>query len=199
MSAGRQNLELDSRGRKRARGTASYRLIYNLFYQLYGVVDLRVHDAISIYEGTDTMKTLYTIGYTQKSAEKFFSLLKANGIQKVIDIRLYNNTQLAGFTKQDSLQYFLKELLGIEYRYIPSMAPSKDIFNDSKKNGLQWQDYELRFNRLIINRRIERLISESEIDHACLLCCEPTAINCHRRLVAEYLQQNFDGVEVIHI
>ena len=145
------------------------------------------------------MKKLFTTGYTQKSAEKFFSLLKANGIQKVIDIRLYNNTQLAGFTKQDSLQYFLKELLGIEYRYIPSMAPSKEIFNDSKKHGLLWKDYEFRFNRLIRDRAIQHMIEDYQIDHTCLLCCEAEATNCHRRLVAEYLQKHFDDIEIIHI
>ncbi len=79
------------------------------------------------------------------------------------------------------------------------MAPSKDIFNDSKKNGLQWKDYELRFNRLIKYRNIERLVYESEIDHTCLLCCEPEPSNCHRRLVAEYLQKHFDDIEIIHI
>jgi uncharacterized protein (UPF0335 family) len=102
------------------------------------------------------MKKLYTIGYTQKSAENFFSLLKANGIERVLDIRLYNNTQLSGFTKKDSLRYFLKEIPKIDYRHIPLMAPSKDIFDDSKKNGLEWKDYEIRFKRLINDRRIDR-------------------------------------------
>ncbi len=162
-------------------------------------MDLEIHAPFLFNKGIITMKKLYTMGYTQKSAEKFFSLLETNGIQRLIDIRLYNNTQLAGFSKKDSLRYFLKEILDIDYRHIPSMAPSKDIFNDSKKNGLEWQDYELRFNRLINNRRIEWLISENEIDHACLLCCEPKPTNCHRRLVAEYLQQHFGDVEIIHL
>jgi len=145
------------------------------------------------------MKKLYTLGYTQKPAEKFFGLLKANGIQRLIDIRLSNNTQLSGFTKKDSLQYFLKELLKISYRHIPMMAPSKGLFDDFKKNGLEWENYEIRFNWLIDYRKIERLICENDIDHTCLLCCEPEATNCHRRLVAEYLQQHFDGIEIIHI
>jgi len=145
------------------------------------------------------MKKIYTIGYTQKTAEQFFNLLEANDIERLIDIRLYNNSQLAGFTKQDSLQYFLDELLNIDYCQIPLMAPSKGIFSDSKKNGLQWKDYELRFNKLIKYRKIEQLVYENEIDHACLLCCEPKAANCHRRLVAEYLQKHFGDIEIIHI
>ncbi|MFH2060466.1 MAG: DUF488 domain-containing protein [Pseudomonadota bacterium] len=145
------------------------------------------------------MKKLYTIGYTQKTAEEFFGLLKANEIQQLFDIRLYNNTQLAGFTKQDSLEYFLWELLKIGYRCFPLMAPSKELFDDSKKNGLPWKDYELRFNRLIRDRAIEHMIEEYQIDHTCLLCCEPEATNCHRRLVAEYLQKHFDDIEIIHI
>ncbi|MBA3010022.1 MAG: DUF488 domain-containing protein [Proteobacteria bacterium] len=144
------------------------------------------------------MKKLYTIGYTQKTAEEFFGLLKANEIQELFDIRLYNNTQLAGF-KQDNLEYFLYELLGVGYRCFPLMAPSKELFTDSKKNGLPWEEYELRFNRLIKNRAIEHMIEEYQIDHTCLLCCEPEATNCHRRLVAEYLQQHFGDIEIIHI
>lgn len=145
------------------------------------------------------MKKLYTIGYTQKTAEEFFGLLKANEIQLLLDIRLYNNTQLAGFTKQDNLKYFLYELLGVYYRHFPLMAPSKEIFNDNKKHGLPWKDYEFRFNRVIRNRAIQHMIEEYQIDHTCLLCCEPKPTNCHRRLVAEYLQQHFDDIEIIHI
>jgi len=150
-------------------------------------------------KGIITMKKLYTIGYTQKSAEEFFSLLDVNGIQMILDIRLYNNSQLAGFTKQDSLQYFLEELLGVAYRCSSLMAPSKELFNDNRKNGLSWKDYEFRFNQIIRNRAIQHMIEEYQIDHTCLLCCEPEATNCHRRLVAEYLQRHFDGIEIIHI
>jgi uncharacterized protein (DUF488 family) len=145
------------------------------------------------------MKKLYTMGYTQKPAKKFFNLIDKYEIKRIIDIRLHNNTQLAGFTKQNNLKYFLKRLSDCDYCHIPLMAPSKDIFDDSKKNGLEWKEYASRFNKLINQRKIEQLINEDDIDGACLLCCEPEATNCHRSLVAEYLQKYFGDIQIIHI
>ena len=145
------------------------------------------------------IQKLYTMGYTQKTAEKLFNLLSEHEIKRLMDIRLHNNTQLAGFTKQNNFKYFIERLSDIEYRHIPLMAPSKDIFDDYMKNGLEWEGYELRFKRLIDQRKIEQLINEDEIDGACMLCCEPEATNCHRRLVAEYLQNYFKNIEIIHL
>ena len=145
------------------------------------------------------MKNLYTMGYTQKTAETFFNLINYKGIKRLVDIRLHPNTQLAGFTKQSNLQYFLKRLCGCDYIHVPAMAPSKGLFDDYKKNGLEWCDYECRFNDLIGQRKIERLINENEIDDACLLCCEPEATNCHRRLVAEHFQNTFNDILICHL
>lgn len=145
------------------------------------------------------MKKLNTMGYEKKQPKEFFDLINAHGIKRVIDIRLYNNSQLSGFTKQNNLKYFLKELLDVDYIHIPLMAPSKKIFNDHKNNGLAWKDYERRFKRLINHRKIERLIDQRDIDGACLLCYESEATNCHRRLVAEYLQSHYSDIEIIHL
>jgi len=145
------------------------------------------------------MKKLYTIGFTQKSAENFINLIKESGAKRIIDIRLHANTQLAGFAKQNNLEYFLKELSNCNYCHIPLMAPSKEIFDDYKKHGLEWHEYERRFKKLINQRKIEWLIDQKDIDGACLLCCEAEATNCHRRLVAEHLQQYFGDIEIIHL
>jgi uncharacterized protein (DUF488 family) len=145
------------------------------------------------------MKKLFTMGFKEKTAETFFDLINNAGIKRLMDIRLHPNTQLAGFCKQNNLEYFLKELLNIDYRHIPLMAPSKDIFNDYRNNGLEWKDYERRFNILINQRKVEQLIEENEIDRSCLLCLEVEAVNCHRRLVAEYLQKYFEDIEIIHL
>jgi uncharacterized protein (DUF488 family) len=145
------------------------------------------------------MKKLYTMGYTQKTAETFFNLVNNAGIKRLVDIRLHNNSQLTGFTKQNNLKYFLERLSDCDYCHIPLMAPSKDIFDDYMKNGLEWKDYERRFKELIGQRKIEQMINEDEIDGACLLCCEPEATNCHRRLVAEYLQSHYRDIEIIHL
>jgi len=110
------------------------------------------------------MKKLFTMGFKEKTAETFFDLINNAGIKRLMDIRLHPNTQLAGFCKQNNLEYFLKELLNIDYRHIPLMAPSKDIFNDYRNNGLEWKDYERRFNILINQRKVEQLIEENEIE-----------------------------------
>lgn len=143
--------------------------------------------------------TLCTIGFTKKNAEKFFAILKKNSVKRVIDIRLNNVSQLAGFAKKDDLIYFLRELCGCDYRHIPLLAPTKDILDNYKKKQISWADYELQFKKLMENRKIEGLISLEELNGACLLCSEPTAEKCHRRLVAEYLKNNLSNIVIKHL
>jgi uncharacterized protein (DUF488 family) len=143
--------------------------------------------------------TLYTIGFGQKSARRFFMLLGEAGVRRVVDIRLNNVSQLAGFTKKDDLAFFLERIGGIEYEHRLELAPTKDILNSYKKKRIDWQEYENRFRRLMTERRPETFLSQDTMDHACLLCSEPRPDRCHRRLVAEYLQAHWDGTEVKHL
>ena len=143
--------------------------------------------------------TIFTIGFTKKSAQTFFELLKQSGIRHLIDIRLNNESQLAGFTKKDDLEYFLKTIANIEYSHRPEFAPTKDILNGYMNKKLTWADYEQRFQILLKERQVEELITTAELDNACLLCSEPTADMCHRRLVAEYLLDKWDSVEIQHL
>jgi uncharacterized protein (DUF488 family) len=145
------------------------------------------------------MIQLFTIGYTHKSAEKFFSILAANNIKNVIDIRLNNNSQLAGFTKKNDLEYFLKNILGINYFYLPFLAPTDDILKSYKKKEIGWNEYELQFNSLMNKRKIEDKIDIKILQNGCLLCSEEYADNCHRRLVAEYLKDKFKEIVITHI
>jgi len=134
---------------------------------------------------------LFTIGFTKKSAKEFFELLTNNDIKKLIDIRLNNVSQLAGFSKGNDLKYFLKELCGIQYSHNVNLAPTKDILDDYKKKKITWSQYEKSFIDLLDHRNInDDLINylEREIGGVCLLCSESTPENCHRRLVAEYIQ-----------
>jgi uncharacterized protein (DUF488 family) len=142
---------------------------------------------------------LFTIGFTKKSAEQFFRLLKQEGLTKVVDTRLNNVSQLAGFTKRDDLKFFLKEVLGIEYFHIPMLAPTKDILDEYKKNGGDWPTYERKFVDLVKNRKIESKIEREAFSGACLLCSEPTPHHCHRRLVAEYLSDKWGDIEIYHL
>jgi uncharacterized protein (DUF488 family) len=142
---------------------------------------------------------LFTIGFTKKSAETFFGLLCEAGVKRVIDVRLNNSSQLAGFAKRDDLRFFLKAICGIEYVHMPEFAPTADILDEYKKKGQEWAVYEERFVRLISGRRIEALLSKEEAHLACLLCSEEKPEHCHRRLVAEYLKGKWGDLEIVHL
>lgn len=142
---------------------------------------------------------LFTIGFTKTTAENFFTRLKEAGVKRLIDVRLNNRSQLAGFAKERDLEYFLREIAKIDYIYRPEWAPTQDILDAFKKSKGSWAVYEAAFNKLIADRRIEQYVNEGLLDDACLLCSEDTPSHCHRRLVAEYLQKKFKGVKICHL
>jgi uncharacterized protein (DUF488 family) len=142
---------------------------------------------------------IYTIGFTQTSAEEFFGKLIKSGVKKIVDARLNNSSQLAGFAKKDDLRYFLKALGNIDYIHMPILAPSEEILTDYKKNKGDWPTYEIKFLALMAERRIENIISPAELDQACLLCSEHIPEHCHRRLVAEYLKNKWGNVDIEHL
>lgn len=143
---------------------------------------------------------LFTIGFTRKSAETFFLRLSKAGVRKLVDVRLNNLSQLAGFTKRDDLRYFTKAICGIEYIHVPELAPTSEILDPYKKqkNG-DWALYERQFLDLMQQRRIEATMSPELLDGGCLLCSEEKPHHCHRRLVAEYLKEKWGNVEIEHI
>ena len=147
------------------------------------------------------MKTIFTIGFTKKTAEEFFTLLEKNSVSEVVDIRLYNSSQLSGFSKFPDIKYFLKKICNIGYHYDKILAPSKELFNDFKNFEIDWFDYEVRFLTLMEERgaNMHMILNYSNADRICLLCSEPTAEQCHRRLVAEKFQMIFEEVKIIHL
>jgi uncharacterized protein (DUF488 family) len=143
---------------------------------------------------------IYTIGFTRKTAERFFQLLKANGIKRLIDVRLKPGGQLAGFAKQDDLAYFLRELAGCEYHHFDFLAPSDDILAAYRQDK-DWRSYERRFEALMDGRDALGRLDPAFFAHkaCCLLCSEDTPEQCHRRLVAERMARHWPGVEIIHL
>jgi len=143
---------------------------------------------------------IFTIGFTKKSAETFFTLLKNAGVRRLVDVRLNNVSQLAGFTKKDDLRYFTKVICNIDYVHLPELAPTADILDPYKKakNG-DWQLYERQFLDLMRTRHIESTTPREILDGGCLLCSEEKPHHCHRRLVAEYLKEHWQDVEIEHI
>lgn len=142
---------------------------------------------------------VFTIGFTKTSAESFFTRLQKAGVKKVVDVRLHNVSQLAGFAKRNDLRYFLKALCGIEYAHRPELAPTQEMLDAYKKQKGQWAEYEKRFLELMMSRRIEDTIPPEAIDGACLLCSEDKPHHCHRRLVAEYLKSKWGDLDVVHL
>ena len=141
-----------------------------------------------------------TIGFTKKTAAEFFGILKDAGIRRLIDVRLNNVSQLAGFSKRDDLAYFLHEICGIEYLHEPLLAPTQEMLDAFKKAKGSWQDYERAFLDLMAARRVEEHLDRNLFAvPSVLLCSEPTAEHCHRRLVVEYLQDKWDNVVGKHI
>lgn len=143
---------------------------------------------------------LFTIGFTKKSAETFFTGLRNAGVKRLIDVRLNNVSQLAGFTKKNDLRYFTKAICNIDYVHLPELAPTADILDAYKKakNG-DWQLYERQFLDLISARQIENTTPRELLDGGCLLCSEEKPHYCHRRLVAEYLRDKWGDVDIEHI
>ena len=144
---------------------------------------------------------LYTIGFTQKRAETFFELLRRNGVQRLVDIRLSPDGQLSGFAKRDDLAYFLDKLAdGCQYVYLPELAPTKEILKDYRSDA-NWSRYVERFEALMDERHVPDIIERDEFEMtvSCLLCSEPTPEQCHRRLVAERLARHWPNVEIIHL
>ena len=142
---------------------------------------------------------LFTIGFTKKSAQQFFELLKSTGVRRVIDVRLNNVSQLAGFAKRDDLKFFLKEFYNIDYTHLPDLAPTKSMLDGYRKEHKDWNRYETEFLCLMEQRGIQNSIPKQVLADGCLLCSEDKPHNCHRRLVAQYLHDHWGGVDVQHL
>lgn len=142
---------------------------------------------------------IFTIGFTKKSAREFFDKLRRPGLKRLVDVRLNNVSQLAGFSKKDDLDFFCDAIVAIPYMHVPELAPTQEMLNEYKKKKGDWSEYESRFLALMSERRVEDKLDRDVIDGSCLLCSEPTPEQCHRRLAAEYLSGKWGNIEIEHI
>ena len=145
-----------------------------------------------------TKATVSTIGFTKTTAEGFFERLLNEGVKKIVDVRLRNTSQLAGFAKADDLGYLLKKVGGIQYVHQPLLAPTDSMLKAYKKEKGDWRAYEERFLGLMSERQIEKRFTPEMFEGSCLLCSEATPHHCHRRLVCEYLNEKWDGALEVH-
>jgi uncharacterized protein (DUF488 family) len=142
---------------------------------------------------------IFTIGFTKKTARRFFESLRSSGAQRIVDVRLNNVSQLAGFAKKDDLAYFAKEICGMDYVHLPALAPTQEMLDRYKKQRGDWVAYEREFLDLMRHRKIEGTIPNEAIANGCLLCSEDEPHYCHRRLVAEYLKAQWGDVDIVHL
>ena len=134
-----------------------------------------------------------TIGFTKTTAENFFRRLKSAGVKRVIDVRLHNTSQLAGFAKADDLPFFLSELCGADYVHEPLLAPTEEIMTAFKKQKGDWNVFRESFLGLMADRKIENQLKGEAFDGSCLLCSEDKPHQCHRSLVVDYLNDKWGG------
>jgi uncharacterized protein (DUF488 family) len=142
---------------------------------------------------------IFTIGFTKKSAEEFFTKLRNTGSPRIVDVRLNNVSQLAGFAKKSDLKFFLREICRMDYIHLPILAPTQELLDRYKKKHGEWSEYERDFLSLMRSRQVETNVSRDTIAEGCLLCSEEKPEHCHRRLVAEHLKEHWSDVEIVHI
>ena len=142
---------------------------------------------------------LSTIGFTKKPARRFFDLLRESGAKRIVDVRINNTSQLAGFAKKNDLAYFLGEICGMDYVHLPSLAPTRELLSAYRKKTIRWDAFEGRFIALMLHRKIEVTTPKDVLSDGCLLCSEDRPHHCHRRLVAEYLSEHWGGIEIAHL
>lgn len=144
--------------------------------------------------------TLYTIGFAGKMASEFFGIIRDAGIKLVVDVRLRNTSQLAGFTKRGDLPFFLREICGAGYQHEPLLVPTADLVDGFKKRGLRWDDYERQYLALLADRRVEEQLDAGQFaGPTALLCAEASPDHCHRRLAAEYLAAKRGELTIVHL
>lgn len=147
------------------------------------------------------MINIFTIGFTKKTAKQFFLSLNENNVNLVVDVRLNNSSQLAGFSKYPDIEFFLDRICNIKYLHDLNFAPNESTLTRYKKKQINWEQYEIEFAETMQERNITEHIKAnySSDNSICLLCSEPTPEKCHRRLVAEYFKSVFQEVQIIHL
>lgn len=142
---------------------------------------------------------LYTQGFTRTTAEAFFTKLRQSGARRIIDVRLHNTSQLAGFAKRHDLCYFLRQICDMDYIHLLELAPTNDMLQAYRARTISWPEYAQQFMALLHRRKIEDTLDPAMVADSCLLCSEHQPHHCHRRLVAEYLNTCWGRIDIVHI
>lgn len=142
---------------------------------------------------------IYTVGFEQVPAKDFFETLRSSPAVRLIDARLNPNPEDGGYARGGDLAYLLGELCGMSYHHVPALAPTKQMVSEVLDRGGPWEAYEKSFLRLMRERCVEETVKRDLLDDAVVMCLERSADQCHRRLVAEYLQRAWPDVIIHHL
>ncbi|KTG25363.1 DUF488 domain-containing protein, partial [Haloferax profundi] len=127
-------------------------------------------------------------------------LLEDAGIQRLLDVRINNRSQLSGFAKRDDLKFFLETILDAKYEHRESLAPTKELLNAWRNDTIDWPEYERQFRQLLADREVEQTLDPTLFETpTVMLCSEHKPERCHRRLVVEYLNEHWGNVEGVHL
>lgn len=141
------------------------------------------------------MPKIFTIGFSGKSPDTFMDVLNAVRVRAVWDIRQWRASTYVPFYSGENLT----STLGPRYEYHPEFAPTSEILAGYKDGRIAWPDYERMYHELLVTRRPTAGLAPADIDRICLLCTEKSANQCHRRLAAEYIAEQFSDTEIVHL
>ena len=85
--------------------------------------------------------TLFTTGFAGRDAQGFFTRLREHGVRRLIDVRRFNTSQLAGYTKHRDLPFLLAELCDADYTHVPDAAPAADLLTAYRSDELPFDAF----------------------------------------------------------
>lgn len=142
---------------------------------------------------------VFTIGVSDKTAQQFFTLINKPALARVIDIRPENTVNLGGFSKKNNLPFLLQEMGQREYVRNLELVPDRNMLDDAKLTPASFHQYKQQVQTLLSSRKIETTIPRELIDGACLMCNEPRANHCYRKVLAEYLKDKWGDMIIMHL
>ena len=143
--------------------------------------------------------TIWTIGHSTRTIDDFISLLKANGIKLLIDVRsLPGSKRYPQFNKEALADSLGKA--GIRYEHFPELGgrrkPKADSPNTAWRNE-SFRGYADYMETEEFHEAVERLNLATDAGPTAIMCAEAVWWRCHRSLISDYLKAR--GIEVMHI
>ena len=145
------------------------------------------------------MSTVWTVGHSTRSEEEFVQILKAHGVQVLVDVRSFPGSRRYPQFNREALSESLVKA-GIEYKHELRLGgrrtPRADSHNTAWRN-VQFRGYADHMETEVFRKGVEDLLELAGDARVAVMCAEAVWWRCHRGLLADYLKAN--GHTVIHI